>query len=61
MYKVKFEDEKTPQDTIEASIREETHGDLIEIEIQGDRAEMVYLSKDNARVLGEYLITLSNS
>jgi hypothetical protein len=56
---MKFNDAKMPQDTIEATIREETHGDLIEVEIQGDCAECVYLTKKDAKSLGEHLISLS--
>ena len=56
---MKFEDAKLPQDYIEVTLREETHGDLVEIEIQGDRAEVVYLTKENARLVGEFLIKLS--
>lgn len=54
-----FKDAKMPQDTIEAVIREETHGDLVEVEIQGDQAECVYLTKQSAKALGRHLIDLS--
>ncbi len=54
-----FSDAKIPTDTIEAVIRDETHGDLIDIEIQGGMAECVYLTKEDAKALGEHLIKLS--
>lgn len=56
---MKFSDAKLPQDYIEVTLREETHGDLIEIEIQGDGAEVIYLTKDKAKAMGELLIELS--
>ena len=56
---MKFEDAKLPQDYLEVTLRKETHGDLIEIEVQGDRAEVIYLSKDKAKSMGELLIKLS--
>lgn len=57
---MKFEDAKLPQDYIEVKLREETHGSLIEIEIQGDGAEVIYLTKEKARAMGELLINLSS-
>jgi hypothetical protein len=56
---MKFEDAKISQDYIEVTLREEAHGDLIEIEIQGDGAEVVYLGKEKARAMGELLVSLS--
>ena len=56
---MKFEDAKLPQDYVEVKLREETHGDLVEIEIQGDGAEVIYLTKEKARAMGEFLIKLS--
>lgn len=56
---MRFNDAKLPQDYIEVKLREETHGDLIEIEIQGDRAEVIYLNKATAKLMGEFLIKLS--
>ncbi len=56
-----FKDAKLPADTIEVSIRGETHGDLIEIEIQGDGAECVYLTKEDAIAVGKHLLMLSSA
>ena len=56
---MKFKDAKFPPDTIEAVIREESYGDLVEIEIQGMGAECIYLTKKDARAFGEHLIALS--
>ncbi len=56
---MKFKDAKMPQDTIEAIIRRETHGDLVEIEIQGDRAECIYLTCEDADSFGRHLIALA--
>ena len=56
---MKFKDAKLPQDTVEAIIREETHGDLVEVEIQADVGECVYLDRETAYKLGEHLIRLS--
>ena len=56
---MKFKDAKLPQDTIEVVIREETHGDLVEVEIQSDGAECIYLDKESAYKLGEQLVRLS--
>jgi hypothetical protein len=56
---MKFQDAKMPQDTIEAKIRYETHGDLIEIEIQEIEGVVIYLTKDDANALGRHLIALA--
>jgi hypothetical protein len=56
---MKFNDAKFPEDTIEAVISEESHSDLVEVEIQGDGAECIYLTKENALALRECLIKLS--
>ncbi len=58
---MKFKDAKMPRDTIEAVIREESYSDLVEVEIQGDGAECVYLDKESAYKLGEHLIRLSRA
>lgn len=58
---MKFQDTKFPSDTIEAVIRDGICSDLVEIEIQGDRAECVYLTSENARKLGNHLIELSKT
>ena len=56
---MKFKDAKMPEDTIEATIREETYSDLVKVEIQGDGAECIYLTKEDAKALGEHLISLA--
>lgn len=56
---MEFTDAKTPSDTIEAVIREETHGDLVEVVIYEGSSACVYLSKESAFKLGEHLIKLS--
>ena len=59
---MKFEDAKLPQDYIEVTLRKETHGDLVEIKVQGifdvDFGEVIYLTKEKARAMGELLIKL---
>ena len=61
-----FKDAKEPADTIKAVLREESHGDLVEIEveIQGiypkpGFPEQIYLTKDDAKSLGELSISLA--
>ena len=56
-----FNDVKFPQETIQAQIRNETHGDLVEIELRSIGAEFIYLTKNDARSFGEHLIALSES
>ena len=57
---MKVTDAKLPQHRIEASIREETHGDLVEIIMTGDyRDENIYLTKENAQKFGQALLDLS--
>lgn len=58
MQNMKFRDAKIPLDTIEATVRQETHGDLIEIEIH---RECIYLTKENAKAFGLYLMQLSET
>jgi len=55
-----FYDAKLSDDYIEISLREETHSGLIEVEIQGDYAEVMYLDAKNAKAMGEYLIKLAS-
>lgn len=55
---MKFKDALVSNDTIEAVIGEDKGANLIEVEIQGDRSEMVYLDKETAFKLGQQLIIL---
>lgn len=56
-----FNDVVEPTDTIKAVLDKDCvlYGDLVEIEIQGADAECVWLTKDDAKALGEHLIALS--
>lgn len=58
---MKFTDAKMPQDTIEATIRRETHGDLVEIELRGilTDGECIYLTREDADAFGRHLIGLA--
>ena len=52
---MKINDAQTPQDSIEAGL----DGELVEIIVHGYYAECVYITKDDARKLGERLIELA--
>lgn len=56
---MQFKDAKLPSDWIEAKLRLETHGNLIEVEMQGVEAECIYLTKEDADSLGRHLIALA--
>lgn len=58
---MRFKDAKLPNDWITAVIRRETHGDLVEIDIQGVAADSIYLTKEDAAAFGRLLIELSES
>lgn len=58
---MRFSDAKFPKDWIEAKVGEEDGAGLIEIELQGDyRVEGTYLTKEDARKLGEHLVKISS-
>lgn len=54
-----FKDAKFPNDYIEINTKIEILDDLIEVEIHGDSAEVIWLSACSARAMGEYLIKLA--
>ena len=58
---MKLKDAKLPTDTIEAALREETHGDLVEIAIQEDVAGRVYLSKEDTVKFAESILKICST
>ena len=61
---IEVKDAKLPNDVLTAKIREETHGDLVEISIDDSDVSSIAtidITKENAVILGEYLIRLGES
>ena len=58
---ITIEDAKLPGDFLTAKIREEAHGDLVEISIDGSDIEIIDITKENAIALGRHLIRLGEN
>jgi len=57
-----FKDCKTPTDTLDVALREETHGDIIELTTYEDSGvTLIYLDRDTAlklaKTINEFLAT----
>jgi hypothetical protein len=60
---MKFIDAANQRDSIEVKLVDEEKrlSSLIEVEIQGDHGEVVYLSPDDAWKMGKYLIKMAHA
>ena len=53
-----FRDCKTPTDTLDIELREETHGDIIAVTIYEGSSSLVHLNKESALKMANSIINM---
>ena len=59
--KKEFKDAKTPQDILQIELREETHGDILEVTVYEGTSALVYLDRGEALRLAKAINDIFDS